>query len=303
MSLADYLAKNYLSDSKKKPKKAEREKKEKNHNTSNIIIDDNQQTLSKSTVKEVADDLPEASDAIISEQISKVASKAKGWKVVGTDEVVTDFAKAQQEAEVGQRMTSGAKAGLQTGEEVARQIKEKEDAELEYLKANSGLSLGKDADTVYRDASGKRIDMAQRRAEERERQILEEERSRLEQKKRNMGLIQLLDLEESRKNLKKAGSQGLARYADDEELNAKLKDKDHEDDPLLSFNPGKSKKYVSRTGRKLFKGGYPENRFGIVPGWRWDGVDRSNGFEKSWFRKQSEIAEKKTLSYTMQEDY
>lgn len=294
MSLSDYLAKNYLSDNKKKTKKPKKEKKEK---TPDIVRDQDQPFL-KHDNEHMILDAPSAESVTAARPL-----KSKGWKVVGTDEVLPEIEIKEQEQQAEQRMSSGAKAGLQNAEEVASQIREKEESEKRYLRENSAQNLGKDARTVHRDSSGKIIDLDQRRAEARESQIKEEERKRQEHIRRNMGLVQLLDLEENRERLRKIGDSTLATYADDEELNSRLKAKEHDDDPLLSFNPTSSKKNISRTGRKLYKDGYPENRFGIVPGWRWDGVDRSNGFEKKWFKKQAEVSERKTLSYTMQEDY
>ncbi|CAI4448370.1 ASG_G0018560.mRNA.1.CDS.1 [Saccharomyces cerevisiae] len=76
------------------------------------------------------------------------------------------------------------------------------------------------------------------------------------------------------------------------------------EDPAITFTHDKERTVkTSLLGRKLYDKPAPENRFAIMPGSRWDGVHRSNGFEEKWFAKQNEINEKKVQSYTLQEDY
>ncbi|KAK9711587.1 Pre-mRNA-splicing factor cwc26 [Basidiobolus ranarum] len=75
----------------------------------------------------------------------------------------------------------------------------------------------------------------------------------------------------------------LARYKDDADLNEELKNRDRWNDPAVGFLT-KSKK--SKTKWPVYQGPAPTNRFGIRPGYRWDGVDRSNGFEEKYFQRK-----------------
>ncbi|CDW59399.1 Bud13 domain containing protein [Trichuris trichiura] len=99
-------------------------------------------------------------------------------------------------------------------------------------------------------------------------------------------------LEEMAKEIEKP----LARYAGDEDLEAHLKSQLYEDDPMYEYmmrkrrreNPGPPQCSKARLALP--------NRFSIPPGARWDGVDRSNGFE-------TRLLSQKNLRQAEKEEY
>jgi len=82
---------------------------------------------------------------------------------------------------------------------------------------------------------------------------------------------------------------------DDKDINDSLMSKERWNDPATEFLTKKSKsgykfpKYQGPTP--------PPNRFGILPGYRWDGVDRSNGFEKEYFKAKMAKESVKEAAY------
>ncbi|KAG1762714.1 Pre-mRNA-splicing factor of RES complex-domain-containing protein [Suillus occidentalis] len=109
------------------------------------------------------------------------------------------------------------------------------------------------------------------------------------------GLVQRQEEDARKRQLEKNKSLPFARRADDKELNEELKAKERWNDPAAAFltkSRSKGPRKPEYTGPPP-----PPNRFGIKPGYRWDGVDRGNGFEKKYFQRHNERKRNTAASY------
>ncbi|KAL7748063.1 Pre-mRNA-splicing factor cwc26 [Sorochytrium milnesiophthora] len=146
-------------------------------------------------------------------------------------------------------------------------------------------------ETVYRDKSGRKITVHdhQRDVEAQRREI--EDKARKEKEWR-MGRVQRQQVQEQRAQMQQSS---FSRYADDKQLNQNLKQVDRWGDPLANF--GKNKARRADPNRPTYAGAWAPNRYMIRPGFRWDGVDRSNGYEGKLLLKQNERAHLKEAAY------
>ncbi|AAS51873.1 ADL047Wp [Eremothecium gossypii ATCC 10895] len=215
----------------------------------------------------------------------KAKAKRTGlFKNLETNEL-TEFKPASEVQEPNEvKMSSGAHAGLQSAEQVAEQIGKKQ---REAQREAAAAAVNKE--TVFRDSSGAQI--ADYSTYMRDRERADKLRERFQQNKSremNMGDIQLHQLRNPDWRPARCEGEQIRR-----------------DDPAAQFTAESSAATykLSPLGRKLYNKAWPENRFQIAPGWRWDGVDRSNGFEQKWFAKQGELAERKAQQMAAQQDY
>ncbi|UYV82555.1 BUD13 [Cordylochernes scorpioides] len=142
-------------------------------------------------------------------------------------------------------------------------------------------AMGKDAAPIYRDKHTlKKRDME-------EEQKLKEEKERKEALRKQQydqwgkGMKQSEKQQAQLEDHINEMSKPLARYREDEDLENHLKSKLLSDDPMLAYMMKKQEKMnMGKKSRPVYKGpSAPQNRFNILPGYRWDGVDRSNGYE------------------------
>lgn len=342
MSLADYLAKNYLTaDSKKKSKKRKRKDKDGGLKIDdddisgwNKGVEDDDDAPTIGTVFPVQSESSSPANthaAGMSLNSKKIKSKSRpaedaGWKTVGVaapstaaqlaadqaaaDAIIATAAADRKQADEdedeapaiedseGIFLESGARAGLQTADQVAAAVKKKQDEE--RRKAAEVAKQGGSGETIYRDASGRIINVAMKRAEARKK-AEEEERNKLEKERAARGDVQNAEAARRKQQLQDAKGMTIARYADDAELNDELKEQGRWNDPAAGFLR-KKKAGRSITGKPLYKGAFQPNRYGIRPGHRWDGVDRSNGFEGEWFKSRNRKANIEKLQYAWQMD-
>ncbi|UZJ56532.1 hypothetical protein CBS101457_005852 [Exobasidium rhododendri] len=136
-------------------------------------------------------------------------------------------------------------------------------------------------ETVYRDATGRIIDI-KKDDEDRKRARKNEERREREKKDWNKGQVQLDRAREARKREEEEKHTSFARYSNDERMNKELREIERSSDPALGFL---TRKQANKGPQQpTYKGSFPPNRFKIRPGYRWDGVERSNGFESKFFQ-------------------
>lgn len=181
----------------------------------------------------------------------------------------------------------GKTAGLQNAQDLKQETEAHKKREAELFSKLSAELSGVGQAAVLRDRkTGKKRDLAAEAAERREKDKVRRE---LEEKyeKWGKGLKQAENQQEKLKRDLYEMSKPLARYADDADLDRELREQDREGDTLLEYVKQKQVKAGKRKPEHSSSSFVVINRFNLKPGPRWDGVDRSNGYEKKWFDAQN----------------
>ncbi|XP_055963586.1 BUD13 homolog isoform X2 [Sorex fumeus] len=197
--------------------------------------------------------------------------------------------RSQPRGKKAAHMYSGAKTGLVlTDIQQEQQELRKRDQETVALEAEF-----QHAETVFRDKSGRKRNLKMERLEQRKKAEKDSERDEL-YAQWGKGLVQSRQQQQNVEDAMKEMQKPLARYIDDEDLDRMLREQEREGDPMANFiKKNKAKENKSKKARPRYNGpAPPPNRFNIWPGYRWDGVDRSNGFEQKRFAR---LASKKAI--------
>ena len=189
----------------------------------------------------------------------------------------------------------GKRAGLQSGKDLRKESEAFRRREDEAFSKMDKSMTGQNAETNLR--AGKRRELEEKMAKEREKEEklkkLKEATERWskgvkQQEAQSARLAQ--DVQEM--------SKPLARFADDQDLERMLREQERDGDPMARYMGKKKAKSGEGPVRPTYRGPPPPpNRFGIPPGYRWDGVDRSNGFEKMYFEKKNKAVAIQDESY------
>jgi len=205
-----------------------------------------------------------------------------------------------RQPETGSKMTKtldGKRAGLQQAKDLKTELEEIRSKEKKMFEKMDTCISGRFAETKVR---GRLADAeAKKKAEQEKKEVPEEIKAKFETWNRGVkqkeGAIRQLE-----DNLYEM-SKSLTRTVDDVDRDAMLKNQEREEDPMAAYmrkknekKKGKVKRFPRYTGPQP-----PTNRFGIWPGYRWDGVVRTNGFENRLLTKDVKRNVEENEAYKM----
>ncbi|XP_062559610.1 BUD13 homolog [Armigeres subalbatus] len=199
----------------------------------------------------------------------------------------------------------GKRAGLQDARALKEETEKFRRRETELFDNMSADASGRYAKTVTREKSGKRRDVEEELRKEFEKRKRDDKKKEI-YTRWGKGVKQVDEYKTQLEEAAHEMSKPLARYKDDEDLDEYLKHQERIGDPMLEYIRSKKKEKDRQEGRPqkpVYKGAFPDNRFGIRPGYRWDGVDRSNGFEKKWFEMmgKKKAVEEEAYKYSVED--
>ncbi|RQM21041.1 hypothetical protein B5M09_004129 [Aphanomyces astaci] len=146
--------------------------------------------------------------------------------------------------------------------------------------------MGKQAETIYRDKRGRKLDMLMEMQRQQEIQDGKRKREAKEEFEWGTGKVRKEELRSHQQELDAMRAKPFARHNDDAELESLRKAKPRAFDPMESslFKDDvddTAKKGPKKNQKPTYAGPpAPPNRFNIPPGYRWDGVVRGNNWEE-----------------------
>jgi len=214
-------------------------------------------------------------------------------------------------------MSSGHSAGLLNADRFsteAEAIRREKDA---AIAAASDAAGGHAPATTYRDKRGRKLEMVgEMMRQDRIRQGKEEQQA-VDAYEWGTGVVQKAAARDAAAELAGVAAEPFARSADDAKLEAMRRERARDGDPMAHLararmaaggggategrggggGEGGGSGGSGPPAKPVYKGPTPApNRFGLRPGYRWDGIDRGNGWEDRVSQHRNAASVKKSAS-------